>query len=73
MLDQRRQHRDVRVKLNLAGHIDDDEVFLGQGVDGVGDEVEVLEEEFETVDQPAVGAQAHLLHHIGEGDEVFDV
>lgn len=73
VLDEGGQDGDVGVKLDLAGHVDDDEVFLGQRVDGFGDEVEVLEQELETVDQPAVGAEAHFFHDVGEGDEVLDV
>lgn len=73
VLDQRGEDGDVSVQLYLAGHVDHNQVLLRERVDGFGDEVEVLEEEFETVDQAAVGAEAHFLHYVGEGDEVFDV
>ncbi len=35
----------MRVQLDLAGHVDDDEVFFRHGVEGFGEEVEVFEEE----------------------------
>jgi len=73
MFDQSRQDGDVGVELDLTRHVDDDEVFFGEGIEGFGEEVEVLEEEFEAVDQAAVGAEAHFLHDIFEGDEIFDV
>lgn len=63
----------VRVQLDLARHVEDDEVLLGQRVEGVGEEVEVLHEELEAVDEPAVGAEPHLLHDVLERDEVLDV
>lgn len=70
---ERRQDGHVRVQLDLARHVEDDEVLLGKRVEGVGEEVEVLHEKLEAVDQPAVGAETHLLHDVLEGDEVLDV
>ena len=43
--DERGQDRDVRVQLDLAGHVDYDQVFFRHGVEGLGEEVEVLEQE----------------------------
>jgi hypothetical protein len=57
----------------LAWHIDHNEVFFGQGIYGFCDKVEVLEEEFEAVDEAAVGAESHFFHDIGEGDKIFDI
>lgn len=61
------------VEFDLARHVDYDEVFFGQGVQGVAEPAEVLEEELEAVDEAAVGAEAHFFHHVFEGDEIFDV
>lgn len=68
-----RQDGDVGVQLDLARHVDDDEVLLRQRVEGLGEEVQVLHEELEAVDQAAVGAEPHLLHDILERDQVLDV
>lgn len=72
-LDQIGEDGDVRVQLNLAGHVEDDEIVLGHVLERVGQEVEVLHEELEAVDEAAVGAEAHLVHDILEADEVLDV
>lgn len=39
------------VQLDLAGHVNDNKIFLGQRIDGFGEEVEIVEEEpeYETV------------------------
>lgn len=42
---QRGEDGDVRVQLDLAGHVDDDKVFFRDGIEGFGEEVEVFEEE----------------------------
>jgi hypothetical protein len=63
----------VRVELDLAGHVDDDEVFFGERIECFGKEVEVLEQELKTVDESAVGPEPHFFHHIFERYEVFDV
>lgn len=72
-LHERRQDRHVRVQLDLARHVDDDEVLLGERLERVRQEVQVLHQELEAVDQPAVGAQPHLLHHVLQGDQFPDV
>ena len=46
----------MRVQLDLAWEVEDDEVFFAEGLDGLGEEVEVLQEELEAEDQAAVGA-----------------
>lgn len=43
--DEGREDGDVSVQFDLAGHVDDDEVFFRDGVEGLGEEVEVFEEE----------------------------
>lgn len=73
MFDQARQDRDVRVELDLAGHVEDDEVVVGDFLEGIGEPVEVFHEELEAVDEAAIGAEAHLVHDILEADEVLDV
>lgn len=45
MADERGHDRDVGVELDLAGQVDDDEVFFREGFEGLGQKVEVLEEE----------------------------
>ncbi len=42
---QRGQDGDVRVQLDLARHVDYDEVFFRHAVEGLGEEVDVFEEE----------------------------
>lgn len=64
---------DVGVEFDLARHIEDDEVLLSQGVEGLCQPVEVLHEELEAVDETAIGPEAHLFHGILEGDEFLDV
>lgn len=44
MFDKGRDDRDVGVEFDLAGEVEDDEVFFGEGLEGVGEEVKVLEE-----------------------------
>lgn len=61
------------IQLDLAGHVEHDQVVLGDFFERIGKEVEVLEQELEAVDQPAVRAERHFVHDVGEGDEVFDV
>ena len=73
MLYQSRQQRDVRVQFNLAWQVEEDEVLFAERLNGSGEEIEVLEEEFEAIDQAAVRAKGHLFHDIFEADEVFDV
>jgi len=70
---ERRQDGDVRVQLDLARHVEDDQVLLAQRVQRLRQEVEVLHQELEAVDQAAVGAQAQLLHHVLQRDELADV
>lgn len=61
------------VQLDLAGHVEDDEVFFRQRIEGFSQPVKVLEEEFEAVDEAAVGAEADFFHGVFEGDEFLDV
>ena len=61
------------VKLDLARHVEDDEVFLCERVEGFGQPVEVVHQKLEAVDQTAVGAEAGLFHGIAQGNEFFDV
>lgn len=45
VFDEGGDHGDVRVQFDLAGEVDEDEVFFGEGLEGGGEEVEVFEEE----------------------------
>ena len=47
----------VAVELDLSGHVDDDEVLVGDLFQRVGEEVDVLKQELEAVDQATVRAQ----------------
>jgi hypothetical protein len=73
MLDELGHDRDMSVKLNLTGHINDDEILLAHLLQRIRDEVEVFHEEFEAVDQASVGTQVQFFHDILEGDEILDV
>jgi hypothetical protein len=57
----------------LAWQVEEDEVLFAERLNGSGEEIEVLEEEFEAIDQAAVRSKGHLFHDIFEADEVFDV
>jgi hypothetical protein len=72
-LDKVGQDGHVGVELDLAGHVEDDQIVVGDFLERVGQEVEVLHEELEAVDEAAVGAEAHFVHDILETDEVLDV
>ncbi|EZF95812.1 hypothetical protein H113_03922 [Trichophyton rubrum MR1459] len=63
----------MSIELYLAGHIEYDQVLFAQRVEGVVEKVEILQQELKTVHQAAIGAQAHLLHHIFECDQLADV
>jgi hypothetical protein len=63
----------MRVQLNLAGHVEHDQVVLGDLLERVRQEVEVVHEELEAVDEAAVGPEGHFFHDIFQADEVFDV
>lgn len=45
MGDEGGQQGDVGVELDLAGEVEEDEVFVCEGLEGGGEEVEVLQEE----------------------------
>ena len=73
MFDEGGYNGDMRVELDLTRHVDDDQIFLREWVERFGEEIEVFQEELETVDQTAVGSQSHFGHDVLERDEVFDV
>jgi len=61
------------VQLNLARHVEDDQVVFGDLLERLRQKVEVLHEELEAVYQAAVGPEAHLLHDILKANQVLDV
>lgn len=63
----------MRIQFYLTRHIDDNEILLRQRIQSFGDEVEVLEQEFEAVYQTTVRAETHLFHNIFKGDQFLDV
>jgi hypothetical protein len=72
-LDKAWQYRHMCVQLDLARHVKHDQIVLGDFLERIGQEVEVLHEELEAVDKAAIGTETHLLHDILETDQVFDV
>ena len=42
MFDQGRNDRDVSVEFDLAGHVNYDQIFIGEGVNGLGEKIKIV-------------------------------